>query len=1068
MPNFLNKSFLRLSFLFFAAFLFFNKTEGVSAATYYVNGSGSSYAGTQGTYGVGNDTTGNGSLATPWATLSGAEGKAAVQDGDTIYAAPATYPAWTLAKRLSWISDGTATIQATGTTAVYIASTKDITLNGFTIDLNAKTFGVRLASGGGTNTISVINSNIIGGATNSQAFRWDVAGNLTVSGGSIQSSNVLAYSFFFNAGGNISISGLNHTAKSAVFMIDGNGALGTVSATNNTLNYISSGNVFHLSGSSNVTISSNTVTLSGTPASFVNMTTLSKTGAVTISDNTVTYSSATSSAAVINITGTSHAVNVLRNTFYAQGPTQAQSIIALTNQTTPEVSDNIIYTNGSSNNVAHIYIVSTGTNVGVAKVYRNQSYSTSINGQVILVGYDVTSAGNNKLDGSEIVGNKVYGPLYYDRTIAAAGTHAIEFGWNKDGKIEKNYVNGSPYGIVVKGGGDDYLGQNGVRYNTLIDVGGTVEDATNSNIRIKGVSNVPVYQNTIYLSSGYYAKFGAIHITENFDDTVNHYPATGTLIKNNIFMVPANVKTINLVNDGSSIVASDVDYNIHYTQTGLGFSTNIGATAYSAWSGAGSWQTAGYDAHGYFTNPLFLSSSNYNLQSISPAIDSGVDVSLISDYSSNSTYGLPDIGSYEYQPSFTFAANNMPITGSARLYSNGQYRMIIASTTTDVASFSVAPVGGYMATTTQYMDINIDSWLTTGTKNKQWRATSTSDSLNTLATSTVYTIGDLASNTYYIFKLDGVASSTAITGYGSTACAGGVCLSNSSGAVQFTYSGGYSNHIFSLEKDITAPAGFTLISPSDGGSATAGQLFSWNASSDAESGLAKYQLYIDDALNTDNISGSANSAISNSISCGSAWHIRAVDNNGNYIDSNTFKLSTLCGYGGGGGGGGISSSVTASTQTSTAATSTTVITAAPIAAPASTLESIQSRIASVISEVADLPKNPASSVLISIQTKILSIMEELRRIQSSQSAGSFVFTFGLYQGLQNNEVRNLQQVLKQDPTIYPEGLVTGYFGPATLMAVKRFQNKYNIAFEGQPGYGYVGPKTREALNGIGK
>ena len=196
MPNFLNKSFLRLSFLFFAAFLFFNKTEGVSAATYYVNGSGSSYAGTQGTYGVGNDTTGNGSLATPWATLSGAEGKAAVQDGDTIYAAPATYPAWTLAKRLSWISDGTATIQATGTTAVYIASTKDITLNGFTIDLNAKTFGVRLASGGGTNTISVINSNIIGGATNSQAFRWDVAGNLTVSGGSIQSSNVLAYSFF--------------------------------------------------------------------------------------------------------------------------------------------------------------------------------------------------------------------------------------------------------------------------------------------------------------------------------------------------------------------------------------------------------------------------------------------------------------------------------------------------------------------------------------------------------------------------------------------------------------------------------------------------------------------------------------------------------------------------------------------------------------------------------------------------------------------------------------------------------------------------------------------------------
>ena len=65
----------------------------------------------------------------------------------------------------------------------------------------------------------------------------------------------------------------------------------------------------------------------------------------------------------------------------------------------------------------------------------------------------------------------------------------------------------------------------------------------------------------------------------------------------------------------------------------------------------------------------------------------------------------------------------------------------------------------------------------------------------------------------------------------------------------------------------------------------------------------------------------------------------------------------------------------------------------------------------------------------------------------------------LLRGSQNDEVSTLQAFLAQDPAIYPEGLVTGYFGPATERAVKRFQEKYGI----DP-IGIVGPKTRAKLN----
>jgi len=67
------------------------------------------------------------------------------------------------------------------------------------------------------------------------------------------------------------------------------------------------------------------------------------------------------------------------------------------------------------------------------------------------------------------------------------------------------------------------------------------------------------------------------------------------------------------------------------------------------------------------------------------------------------------------------------------------------------------------------------------------------------------------------------------------------------------------------------------------------------------------------------------------------------------------------------------------------------------------------------------------------------------------------------------EVTELQTYLKANPNIYPEGLVTGYFGELTKAAVERFQTAQGIISQGTPattGYGRVGPQTMARINSL--
>lgn len=65
------------------------------------------------------------------------------------------------------------------------------------------------------------------------------------------------------------------------------------------------------------------------------------------------------------------------------------------------------------------------------------------------------------------------------------------------------------------------------------------------------------------------------------------------------------------------------------------------------------------------------------------------------------------------------------------------------------------------------------------------------------------------------------------------------------------------------------------------------------------------------------------------------------------------------------------------------------------------------------------------------------------------------------------DVENLQLFLADFPTLYPEGLVTGFYGDLTTRAVQRYQCARNIVCSGTPfttGYGRVGPTTLARIN----
>ena len=147
-----------------------------------------------------------------------------------------------------------------------------------------------------------------------------------------------------------------------------------------------------------------------------------------------------------------------------------------------------------------------------------------------------------------------------------------------------------------------------------------------------GTFSLSIINNTFYKNS----------ITSGYREIDIEDDLTALTIKNNIlFAADASGRTLYADVQTGTV---DIDYNLHWRTDGNP-SIRYG-DIYPTWA---QWQTLGFDTHIETTaDPLFVSTTNFQLQTTSPAIGEGVNIGLKTDYDGNAFKNPPSIGAYEY------------------------------------------------------------------------------------------------------------------------------------------------------------------------------------------------------------------------------------------------------------------------------------------------------------------------------------------------------------------------------------------------------------------------------------
>lgn len=103
-----------------------------------------------------------------------------------------------------------------------------------------------------------------------------------------------------------------------------------------------------------------------------------------------------------------------------------------------------------------------------------------------------------------------------------------------------------------------------------------------------------------------------------------------------------------------------------------------------------------------------------------------------------------------------------------------------------------------------------------------------------------------------------------------------------------------------------------------------------------------------------------------------------------------------------------------------------------------------------------------------LQNQIAALKAQIEVLQQAQQGvqtaqedvqGTLKLLRHMRQGMSGEDVTLLQTTLAGDSNVYPEGLITGFFGRLTEKAVKRFQEKHSLEQVGN-----VGPRTLKKLN----
>ncbi len=126
--------------------------------------------------------------------------------------------------------------------------------------------------------------------------------------------------------------------------------------------------------------------------------------------------------------------------------------------------------------------------------------------------------------------------------------------------------------------------------------------------------------------------------------------------------------------------------------------------------------------------------------------------------------------------------------------------------------------------------------------------------------------------------------------------------------------------------------------------------------------------------------------------------------------------------------------------------------------------------------------NTNTAAIAQLQSQLQVLLGQISALQGSRTTSTVIPSGGsvaydssscpligrsLTIGSSGDDVMRLQQFLARDVDVYPEGQASGYYGPLTEAAVKRWQVKYHIVSSGTAattGYGVVGPRTAAAIS----
>ena len=253
----------------------------------------------------------------------------------------------------------------------------------------------------------------------------------------------------------------------------------------------------------------------------------------------------------------------------------AQTVLTIEGQT---------YTNSEASWLG----VSIPRSVPTKLTFKNNSI-TSVNtfGYMLQAGDEEPAATNNNLEGAIITGNK----FVWNGTDMKSITHGLFTGHNLNAVVKYNYLDHVPMGIIRKSGNNMSDTGGGVAYNIVKS--GAV------GINIKGMSNIRIYNNTLYTDRTTSETWrGLIYIYTHTDVTPNSV-SNGTKIYNNIFYTRHKTYCIQ-IDDAESAEGLESDYNVFYCEAGTPMFYYCGSALTFE-----QWQALGYDTHSRVVNPNF-------------------------------------------------------------------------------------------------------------------------------------------------------------------------------------------------------------------------------------------------------------------------------------------------------------------------------------------------------------------------------------------------------------------------------------------------------------------------------